>query len=278
MWGLHSNDKKREKCFFTQSAAPTSKMGRNDVVAGEKLAPIADERGRFRGDRNRLRLMCPPRKFKERYNYMRKGIFITLEGLDGSGKSTQALYIKDFLEERGYEVLLTREPGGTEIGEKIRQILLDKKNKEMSAITEALLYAASRAQHVEQVIVPALEDGKIVLCDRFIDSSIAYQGKGRELGLEAVMDINKFATCGLVPDITILLDMDPEASLNRIKTVKGTDRLEQEKLDFHRRVYEGYRDLANMYPDRIRVIDANKTVGEIGREIENKLDSIIRKG
>ncbi|NMA04517.1 MAG: dTMP kinase [Clostridiales bacterium] len=209
---------------------------------------------------------------------MRKGIFITLEGLDGSGKSTQALYIKDFLEERGYEVLLTREPGGTEIGEKIRQILLDKKNKEMSAITEALLYAASRAQHVEQVIVPALEDGKIVLCDRFIDSSIAYQGKGRELGLEAVMDINKFATCGLVPDITILLDMDPEASLNRIKTVKGTDRLEQEKLDFHRRVYEGYRDLANMYPDRIRVIDANKTVGEIGREIENKLDSIIRKG
>lgn len=209
---------------------------------------------------------------------MRKGIFITLEGLDGSGKSTQALHIKDFLEERGYKVLLTREPGGTEIGEKIRQILLDKENKEMSAVTEALLYAASRAQHVEQVIVPALEDGKIVLCDRFIDSSMAYQGKGRGLGVKAVMEINKFAICGLIPDITILLDMDPEASLNRIKTIKGTDRLEQEKSDFHRRVYKGYKDLADMYPDRIKVIDANKTVGEIGREIENKLNDIVRKG
>ncbi|MDI9476836.1 MAG: dTMP kinase [Natronincolaceae bacterium] len=209
---------------------------------------------------------------------MHKGIFITIEGPDGSGKSTQVSHIKGFLEKKGYEVLLTREPGGTGIGEKIRQILLDKDHKEMSATTETLLYAASRAQHVEQVIVPALREGKAVLCDRFVDSSIAYQGKGRGLGPEAVTDINKFATQGLEPDITILLDIDPEVGLNRAKATKGADRLEQEKLDFHRRVYEGYRVLAYMYPDRIKVIDATKTVKEISEEIENKLSSVVRKG
>lgn len=207
---------------------------------------------------------------------MHKGIFITIEGLDGSGKSTQIPRIKSFLEEKGYEVLLTREPGGTIIGEKIRQILLDKDHKEMSATTEALLYAASRAQHVEQVIIPALEERKAVLSDRFIDSSIAYQGGGRELGFETVIDINEFAVCGLKPDITILLDIDPEAGLKRVKAVKGADRLEQEKLDFHRRVREGYRALADMYPDRIKVIDAGKTVEEISREIEDKLDDMIK--
>lgn len=209
---------------------------------------------------------------------MHKGIFITIEGLDGSGKSTQVPRIKGFLEKKGYEVLLTREPGGTRIGEKIRQILLDKDHKEMSATTEALLYAASRAQHVEQVIVPALKEGKAVLCDRFVDSSIAYQGKGRGLGPEAVKDINKFATHGLGPDITILLDIAPEVGLNRVRSTKGADRLEQEKLDFHRRVYEGYKDLADIYPDRIKIIDAGKTVEEISREIEDRLSSVVRKG
>ncbi len=209
---------------------------------------------------------------------MHKGIFITIEGLDGSGKSTQIPRIKSFLEEKGYEVLLTREPGGTIIGEKIRQILLDRDHKEISAVTEALLYAASRAQHVEQVIMPALKEGKAVLSDRFVDSSIAYQGKGRGLGFKAIVDINEFAVCGLKPDITILLDIDPEVGLDRVKAAKGADRLEQEKLDFHRKVYEGYKDLADMYSDRIKVIDANKTIEEISREIKDKLNNIVRKG
>ncbi|HZX21794.1 MAG TPA: dTMP kinase [Clostridia bacterium] len=209
---------------------------------------------------------------------MHKGIFITIEGLDGSGKSTQVSHIKSILEKKGYDVLLTREPGGTKIGEKIRQILLDKDHKEMSAAAEALLYAASRAQHVEQVIVPALKEGRAVLCDRFVDSSIAYQGKGRELGPEAVTDINKFATHGLGPDITILLDIDPEVGLNRAKATKKADRLEQERLDFHRKVREGYKALAETYPDRIKVIDASKTVEEISREIEKKLSSVVGKG
>ncbi len=208
---------------------------------------------------------------------MHKGIFITIEGPDGSGKSTQIPYIKKFLEEEGYEVVLTREPGGTKIGEQIRQILLDNDCKEMSAVTEALLYAASRAQHVEELIIPALEEGKVVLCDRFADSSTAYQGMGRGLGPEAIININKFATRGLMPDITILLDIDPKIGLNRVKITKEADRLEQEKIDFHKRVYKGYKDLANMYPDRIKVIKADKTIEEISREIEYKLNT-IRKG
>lgn len=208
---------------------------------------------------------------------MHKGIFITIEGLDGSGKSTQIPYIKKLLEEKGYEVVLTREPGGTKIGEKIRQILLDNDCKEMSAVTEALLYAASRAQHVEELIIPALEEGKVVLCDRFADSSTAYQGMGRGLGPEAIININKFATRGLMPDITILLDIDPKIGLNRVKITKEADRLEQEKIDFHKRVYKGYKDLANMYPNRIKVIKADKTIEEISREIEYKLNT-VRKG
>ncbi|HZJ77125.1 MAG TPA: dTMP kinase [Oscillospiraceae bacterium] len=208
---------------------------------------------------------------------MHKGIFITIEGPDGSGKSTQIPYIKKLLEEKGYEVVLTREPGGTKIGEKIRQILLDNDCKEMSAVTETLLYAASRAQHVEEIIIPALEEGKVVLCDRFTDSSTVYQGMGRKLGPEVVTNINKFATRGLTPDITILLDIDPEIGLNRVKTTKEADRLEQEKINFHKRVYKGYKDLANMYPDRIKVIKADKTIKEISREIECKLNA-IRKG
>ena len=181
------------------------------------------------------------------------------------------------MEEEGYDVVLTREPGGTKIGEQIRQILLDNDCKEMSAVTEALLYAASRAQHVEELIIPALEEGKVVLCDRFADSSTAYQGMGRGLGPEAIININKFATRGLMPDITILLDIDPKIGLNRVKITKEADRLEQEKIDFHKRVYKGYKDLANMYPDRIKVIKADKTIEEISREIEYKLNT-IRKG
>lgn len=206
---------------------------------------------------------------------MNKGLFITIEGPDGAGKSTQIPFIKRFLEEKGYKVLLTREPGGTVIGEKIRDILLDKEHKEMSDVTEALLYAASRAQHVAELIIPALKEGKIVLCDRFVDSSMVYQGKGRNLGLESIRDINDFATIGLKPDLTILLDLDPEIGLNRVKKVKEVDRLEQEKLTFHRKVYEGYMELATMYPERIKVISANRSIEEVSKEIENKLKTLI---
>lgn len=204
-----------------------------------------------------------------------KGLFITIEGPDGAGKSTQIPFIKRFLEEKGYEVLLTREPGGTIIGEKIRDLILDKGHQEMSDVTEALLYAASRAQHVAELIIPAINEGKIVLCDRFVDSSIAYQGKGRSLGLESVRDINDFATVGLKPDITIFLDIDPEMGLKRVKATKELDRLEQEKLDFHRKVYEGYMELIHMYPERIKVISANQSIEEISKEIEIKLKTLI---
>lgn len=208
---------------------------------------------------------------------MSKGIFITIEGTDGAGKSTQIPFIKGFLEKKGYKVLLTREPGGTEIGEKIRNLLLDKENKEMCDMTEALLYAASRAQHIKELIVPALEQGKAVLCDRFVDSSIAYQGKGRELGLETVKSINDFATCGLEPDLTILLDLDPEKGLERVKENNAVDRLEQEKLDFHKKVYKGYKDLSNLYPNRIKVISADQSIQKTSSDIENKLETLLKE-
>ncbi len=208
---------------------------------------------------------------------MSKGLFITIEGTDGSGKSTQIPFIKGFLEKKGYKVLLTREPGGTQIGEKIRDLLLDKQNKEMCDMTEALLYAASRAQHVKEFIVPALKQGKVVLCDRFVDSSIVYQGKGRELGLETVKSINDFATCGLEPDLTILLDIDPEKGLERVKENSDVDRLEQEKLAFHKKVYEGYKDLSNLYPNRIKVISADQSIQEISSDIEDKLEILLKE-
>lgn len=206
---------------------------------------------------------------------MREGLFITIEGPDGAGKSTQIPFIKEFLEKKGYKVLLTREPGGTVIGEKIRQLVLDKNHQEMSDITEALLYAASRAQHVAELIIPALNEGKIVLCDRFVDSSIVYQGKGRELGIGAIRDINTFATAGLEPDLTILLDIDPEIGLKRVKATKEIDRLEQEKLDFHRKVYEGYKELINMHPDRIKVVKADQSIENISKDIEHKLKILL---
>ena len=206
---------------------------------------------------------------------MNKGLFITIEGPDGAGKSTQIPFIKRFLEKKGYEVLLTREPGGTVIGEKIRGLILDKNHQEMSDITEALLYAASRAQHVAELIIPALNEGKVVLCDRFVDSSMVYQGKGRGIGLESIRNINDFATDGLRPNLTILLDIDPEVGLKRIKATKEVDRLEQEKLDFHRKVYEGYMELINMYPERIKVISGNQSIEDISKDIESKLKILI---
>ena len=176
---------------------------------------------------------------------MYKGLFITIEGPDGSGKSTQIQFMKEFFQERNLACLFTREPGGTSIGEKLRGIILDKENSEMCDMTEALLYAASRAQHVEELIKPALEDGLIVVCDRFIDSSIAYQGYGRGLG-DSVRIINEFAVNGCMPDVTFLMELDPGIGKSRIEESEQ-DRLELEKIEFHQKVYEGYKEIAKHY-------------------------------
>ncbi|MCD8036484.1 MAG: dTMP kinase [Clostridiales bacterium] len=206
-----------------------------------------------------------------------KGKFITIEGTDGSGKSTQIELLMKYLDEKGVDSVLTREPGGTPIGEKIREILLDKNFKEMTDITEAFLYAASRNQHVREVIIPALEAGKVVVCDRFIDSSIAYQGGARELGADMVMDINKFAIEGVMPDMTLFFDLAPEKGILRKKKEHELDRLEEEKLDFHKKVYDAYKKLCEDYPERINAIDADDTVDNIHKKVIEYVDKLLKE-
>lgn len=201
-----------------------------------------------------------------------KGIFITLEGPDGAGKSTQVENIKSYFENAGREVVVSREPGGTPISEKLRNIVLDNGNAEMDDITEMFVYAAARAQHVSEKIRPALDKGSVVVCDRFVDSSIAYQGYGRNLG-DQVAEVNRYATCGLEPDVTFFMDLDPEIGRSRIgKDVR--DRLEQQKLDFHYRVYEGYKAICEKYPERVVRIDATRTIDEIKEDIYSKLEDL----
>ena len=158
-----------------------------------------------------------------------RGKFITIEGTDGSGKSTQIELLMDYLRKKGADVIFTREPGGTQISEKIREIILDVDNSEMTGITEALLYAAARSQHVEEKIIPALEAGKIIICDRFVDSSIAYQGAARGLGAEKIMGINEAALHGIMPDMTLFFDLSPEKGILRKKNERALDRLERKK-------------------------------------------------
>ena len=205
-----------------------------------------------------------------------KGLFITLEGGDGAGKSTQIRNIERFFTEKGLVVVHTREPGGTPISEKLRDILLDNDNSEMFAETEMLIYAASRAQHVRELVIPALERGEIVICDRFVDSSVAYQAYGRELG-DMVSEVNRHATGGLRPDITFWLDIDPAAGRARAARAGELDRLELEKLDFHYRVYEGYKKIAENEPDRVRRIDASDTVENICSNIYECLEELCRE-
>lgn len=204
---------------------------------------------------------------------MSKGIFISLEGPDGAGKTTQIGYIREYFEAKGKEVLITREPGGTAISEKLREILLDKANMEMADTTEMLIYAAARAQLVAQVIKPALDQGKIVISDRFVDSSIAYQGFGRDLG-DQVRIVNLSATAGLEPDLTIFIDIDPEKGRARIGK-ESLDRMEQEKADFHRKVYEGYKQICESCPTRIMVIDGDRTKEEVRDNITDILDTFF---
>lgn len=202
-----------------------------------------------------------------------KGLFITLEGGDGAGKSTQIRNIERFFTEKGLVVVHTREPGGTQISEKLRDILLDNHNSEMTAVTEMMIYAASRAQHVREKIIPALERGEVVICDRFVDSSVAYQAYGRELG-DMVAEVNKHATGGLKPDITFWLDIDPEAGKARAAKAGELDRLELEKMDFHYRVYEGYKKIAAAEPDRVKRINAADTVEVICSNIYACLEEL----
>lgn len=198
-----------------------------------------------------------------------KGIFITFEGPDGSGKTTQISLLEKYFERKGYDILITREPGGTNISEQIRNIILDKNNIEMDRTTEALLYAASRAQHVEEIIKPSLMEGKAVICDRFVDSSIVYQGIGRNLGIDVVKRINDMATGGIEPDITFLMKISPEIGLNRKFSSDECNRLDMEKLEFHNQVYKGYLELESLYKDRIIGIDAAKSIERIHEDIIN---------
>ena len=209
-------------------------------------------------------ILCPGAETPE-------GFFLSMEGLDGSGKGTQLERLTDALERYGFEVRLSREPGGTAIGEKIREILLDPANAEMTPETEALLYAASRAQHVREVIRPAVREGRVMLCDRFLDSSAAYQGGGRELGVDQVLALNAPAVDGTLPFLTVFLDIDHRASLARRLKAAEPDRMEREKEDFHARVEDAYHRLVSLNPERYLVIDAAGDREEIAREIADKV-------
>lgn len=173
---------------------------------------------------------------------MKRGLFITTEGTDGSGKTTQIKLIESYLKGKGFEVVVTREPGGTSIGEKIRSIILDTENSDMAYITEMMLYASARAQLVNELIKPSLSEGKVVICDRFIDSSYVYQGFGRNIDIELIERVNRIALDGIMPDVTLFFDIDPEVALERRIQSTGADRIEREAMDFHRKVYNGYKN------------------------------------
>ncbi|RKD28826.1 dTMP kinase [Thermohalobacter berrensis] len=206
-----------------------------------------------------------------------KGLFITVEGPDGSGKSTQIKLLSEYLQDKGYDIVITREPGGTKISEDIREIILDDKNTGMSPVTEALLYAASRAQHVYEKVIPALKEGKIIICDRFVDSSLVYQGIARGLGIEKIKEINEFAIQGIKPDVTLFLNIDPELASLRRRARQNQDRLEKESIEFHKKVYDGYLRLTKMYPERIKIIDASKSIEKTFNQIKNEIDCLLKK-
>lgn len=194
-------------------------------------------------------------------------MFVTFEGLDGSGKSTQAELLRARLEADGVDVVSTREPGGTELGERVRDLVLH--GGHVTPWAEALLYAAARAQHVDEVIRPALERGASVICDRYLDSSVAYQGVGRELGLERVLELNLAAVGGLLPDRTFLLSLEPAEIRSRLGGVH--DRLERESEEFHARAAAAYRELAGRFPERIVVLDAARPPDELAEEVYGSL-------
>lgn len=204
---------------------------------------------------------------------MARGMFITFEGIEGCGKTTQVELLRKYLTGLGHEVLVTREPGGSPIGEKIRDILLDPGNCGMTALTELLLYEASRAQHVVDVIRPALESGVTVISDRFYDASTAYQGHARGLGADTVMELNLIATGGLEPDLTIVLDLPASEGLRRLG--RDLDRIESEAIDFHEKVRNGYIEVAGKDPERVKVVDSSGAIETTASEVVKIVEDLL---
>lgn len=206
------------------------------------------------------------------------GFFITFEGVEGAGKTTVLHQIHQKLEAQGFDVISTREPGGIEIAEQIRKVILDTKNTKMEERTEALLYAAARRQHLVEKVLPALEQGKIILCDRFIDSSLAYQGFARGLGIDEVFTINQFAIKDRMPNMTLLFDIDPKKGLERIASNENREknRLDLENLSFHQKVYQGYQILLDKFPDRIHRINADQSMELVKKEALDVILSVIK--
>ena len=211
-------------------------------------------------------------------------MFISFEGIEGSGKTTHVKHMVRFLQDNGHDCVITREPGGTRIGEKIRAILLDPLSKDMDPLTELLLYTADRAQHINEYILPLLSEGKMVLCDRYYDATMAYQGFARGLNIGLIEKIHKLLFENLKPDITLLLDLPPEIGLERAwkqinngNRISKESRFEEERLSFHKRVREGYLELARLEPERFRIIDASKDEHEVRVKIINILDVEINR-
>lgn len=200
---------------------------------------------------------------------MKKGFTITVEGGEGSGKSLQINEISKYLTSRNIEHILTREPGGVKIAEDIRKVILDTNNTAMDGKTEALLYSAARRQHLVEKVIPALEHGKVVVMDRFLDSSLSYQGYSRNLGIQEVLEINKFAIGDYMPDLTLLFDLEPEVGLQRINANSNREinRLDLETIEFHKKVREGYKKVYEMFPERIVIIDAEKSIEDVTLQI-----------
>ncbi len=203
-----------------------------------------------------------------------QGKFITIEGCEGVGKSTQLKFLREYFEKEGVDAVFTREPGGTELAEKIRKVILDADNKEMTDITELLLYAAARRQHTEELIIPAIKAGKVVVCDRYADSTTAYQGYARGIDKEIIRSLNETAMAGVKIDVTLFLDLSPEKGFARKGGADKKDRLENEKLSFHNKVYEGYCAIADADPDRVKRIEASRTADEVFESVKQVLKEI----
>lgn len=205
-----------------------------------------------------------------------KGILISFEGIEGTGKTIQSKLLCEYLIKKGYNAILTEEPGGTQIGHKIRELLLSIEYKGMTPLTELLLYNASRAQHIKEVILPAMNRGAVVITDRFADSTVTYQGYARGIDLNLIDSIEKIVTSGLRPDITILLDLDVETGLNRNRGINKMDRLELEDVEFHKQVRSGYLEIAAKEPERIKLIDASGSIEEVQSKIVKIISDFLR--